>query len=98
MVKLISLLMHKKEFISLYTATIMALTRQRLAGGLLLEPVLASLTSAQRSASSLTNIGPGRGAFDAAVDKVFDEAFDNSKVGRLLRCSDSDYEYNDLLL
>ena len=78
------------------------MTRKRLAGGLLLEPVLASLTSAQRSASSqlLANIGPGHGAFDAAVDKVLDEAFDNSKIGRMIRRFDSGYEseYSDLLL
>ena len=56
----------------------MALTRKRLAGGLLLEAVVASLTSAQRSASSLT-AAPGSvgSAFDSAVDRVVEQAFND---------------------
>ena len=67
-------------FPSVCTATILALTRQRLGGGLLLEAVVASLTSAQRSASSLT-AAPGSvsSAFDAAVDRVVEQAFDNER-------------------
>ncbi len=54
-------------------AVIMAFNRRQLAGGLLLEAVTASLTSAQRSASSLTTTSP---FLDKAVDKVLAEAFD----------------------
>ena len=63
----------------------MALTRRQPAGGLLLEAVVASLTSAQRSASALTNTGPAAsGALDAAVDKVLDEAFNADTLMQLL--------------
>lgn len=71
-----------------------------MAGGLLLEAVVASLTSAQRSASSLTNIGAGHIALDAAVDKILDAAFDNSEVDHILRsseCNDDSAAYGDLL-
>ena len=65
----------------LCAATILALTRQRLAGGLLLEAVVASLTSTQRSASSLTATpGSASSAFDAAVDRVVEQAFDVRKL------------------
>ena len=57
------------------TATFLAFTRRRLAGGLLLEAVVASLTAAQRSASSLTNTGGAPSNLDAAVDKVLAEVF-----------------------
>jgi hypothetical protein len=57
--------------LSVTTATILACTRRRLPGGLLLEAVIASMTSAQRSASSLTSSSSPH-SFDLAVDKVLD--------------------------
>ncbi|GAX84573.1 hypothetical protein CEUSTIGMA_g11994.t1 [Chlamydomonas eustigma] len=57
--------------LSITTATILACTRRRLAGGLLLEAVIASMTCVQRSASSLTSSSSPQN-FDLAVDKVLD--------------------------